>query len=117
MSCGKFLSSDSSSVTHSFPGSVGCGRNTFPDSISGVTALARASFEFPGDTGFIPEISSLRVSRIAAPFALSSMTRSCTISPYGDTKWSSFLRSEEHTSELQSRFDLVCRLLLENKQD
>src|SRR5699024_12219268 len=26
---------------------------------------------------------------------------------------SSKLRSEEHTSELQSRFDLVCRLLLE----
>src|SRR5207249_5663149 len=25
------------------------------------------------------------------------------------------LRSEEHTSELQSRFDLVCRLLLEQK--
>src|SRR5699024_11888272 len=25
------------------------------------------------------------------------------------------LRSEEHTSELQSRFELVCRLLLENK--
>src|SRR5699024_12538726 len=25
------------------------------------------------------------------------------------------LRSEEHTSELQSRFDLVCRLLLEKK--
>src|SRR5699024_12430297 len=25
-------------------------------------------------------------------------------------------RSEEHTSELQSRFDLVCRLLLENKE-
>src|SRR5207249_11248621 len=29
-----------------------------------------------------------------------------------DTK----LRSEEHTSELQSRFDLVCRLLLEKKK-
>src|SRR5690349_23582371 len=26
-----------------------------------------------------------------------------------------FLRSEEHTSELQSRRDLVCRLLLEKK--
>src|SRR5699024_12179890 len=26
-------------------------------------------------------------------------------------------RSEEHTSELQSRFDLVCRLLLVTKQD
>src|SRR5699024_3836495 len=27
-----------------------------------------------------------------------------------------FTRSEEHTSELQSRFDLVCRLLLEKKK-
>src|SRR5699024_12216267 len=26
------------------------------------------------------------------------------------------MRSEEHTSELQSRFDLVCRLLLEKKK-
>src|SRR5699024_12030879 len=45
-----------------------------------------------------------------------------------DTTWSYFaiyrllptvlanlIRSEEHTSELQSRFDLVCRLLLEKK--
>src|SRR6266513_6338421 len=33
--------------------------------------------------------------------------------------WSDTLawpRSEEHTSELQSRFDLVCRLLLEKKK-
>src|SRR5699024_12868867 len=33
--------------------------------------------------------------------------------------WSALMadvaRSEEHTSELQSRFDLVCRLLLEKK--
>src|SRR5699024_12631147 len=28
-----------------------------------------------------------------------------------------FPRSEEHTSELQSRFDLVCRLLLEKKKE
>src|SRR5207249_8669603 len=28
----------------------------------------------------------------------------------------STVRSEEHTSELQSRFDLVCRLLLEKKK-
>src|SRR5699024_11337987 len=27
-----------------------------------------------------------------------------------------YRRSEEHTSELQSRFDLVCRLLLEKKK-
>src|SRR5699024_11443894 len=27
------------------------------------------------------------------------------------------VRSEEHTSELQSRFDLVCRILLEDKTE
>src|SRR3712207_7359618 len=31
-------------------------------------------------------------------------------------KWSQPLRSEEHTSELQSRQYLVCRLLLEKKK-
>src|SRR5438067_7100506 len=30
--------------------------------------------------------------------------------------WRGRSRSEEHTSELQSRFDLVCRLLLEKKK-
>src|SRR5699024_534338 len=33
----------------------------------------------------------------------------------GGQHHSSETRSEEHTSELQSRFDLVCRLLLEKK--
>src|SRR5699024_9474071 len=32
-----------------------------------------------------------------------------------DALYSHAARSEEHTSELQSRFDLVCRLLLEKK--
>ena len=31
-------------------------------------------------------------------------------------KWAEEGRSEEHTSELQSHSDLVCRLLLEKKQ-
>src|SRR5699024_11217800 len=41
----------------------------------------------------------------------------------GSARWSTWntaraeeLRSEEHTSELQSRFDLVCRLLLETQK-
>src|SRR5699024_11406318 len=34
----------------------------------------------------------------------------------GGTMLTSVSRSEEHTSELQSRFDLVCRLLLEKKK-
>src|SRR5699024_11675614 len=33
-----------------------------------------------------------------------------------DVKVSNKKRSEEHTSELQSRFDIVCRLLLEKKK-
>src|SRR3712207_8474150 len=33
-----------------------------------------------------------------------------------DQQWSLRIRSEEHTSELQSRQYLVCRLLLENTQ-
>src|SRR5699024_11880253 len=33
-----------------------------------------------------------------------------------DGAFPEYARSEEHTSELQSRFDLVCRLLLEKKK-
>src|SRR5437870_10254996 len=39
--------------------------------------------------------------------------------PFGEGGWllrDPFLRSEEHTSELQSRGHLVCRLLLEKKK-
>src|SRR5437868_135632 len=35
---------------------------------------------------------------------------------HGDERGQLLQRSEEHTSELQSRFDLVCRLLLEKKK-
>src|SRR5699024_11859664 len=31
--------------------------------------------------------------------------------PFAQGRWCAAERSEEHTSELQSRFDLVCRLL------
>src|SRR5699024_12150123 len=34
---------------------------------------------------------------------------------YGELFIKNLMRSEEHTSELQSRFDLVCRLLLDIK--
>src|SRR5437867_10578129 len=40
----------------------------------------------------------------------------CT-SYFGRPEWEQFApRSEEHTSELQSPYDLVCRLLLEKKK-
>src|SRR5699024_704143 len=39
-----------------------------------------------------------------------------TVSTYMKVVRATYNRSEEHTSELQSRFDLVCRLLLEKKK-
>src|SRR2546422_2940774 len=44
-----------------------------------------------------------------------------TVRPLADMRWETFTylshgRSEEHTSELQSRLHLVCRLLLEKKK-
>src|SRR2546428_9123080 len=41
------------------------------------------------------------------------LTRACPSCP---TRQARVSRSEEHTSELQSRSDLVCRLLLEKKK-
>src|SRR5260221_3370836 len=39
------------------------------------------------------------------------------LNPQETKLWSRYLRSEEHTSELQSHSDLVCRLLLEKKKN
>src|SRR5207249_11381723 len=50
-----------------------------------------------------------RRSRLAS--AQNPLPRTTSISRSGSVR-----RSEEHTSELQSRFDLVCRLLLEKKK-
>src|SRR5438067_5745671 len=55
----------------------------------------------PGDEPPLHCRASARIARYASSSERSAM------------KW----RSEEHTSELQSRFDLVCRLLLEKKKD
>src|SRR5207249_12091412 len=46
--------------------------------------------------------------------ALSGLFALGLVSPCAEA--CSRMRSEEHTSELQSRFDLVCRLLLEKKK-
>src|SRR5690606_40034107 len=47
------------------------------------------------------------------PLAIQNVTVNVEETPEGDTVQ---LRSEEHTSELQSRENLVCRLLLEKKK-
>src|SRR5699024_12683833 len=54
----------------------------------------------------VPETSRYSVPWITEPETLRAKSH----------RWCD-TRSEEHTSELQSRFDLVCRLLLEKKKD
>src|SRR5207249_7615415 len=52
-------------------------------------------------------------------FPYTTLFRSCPGCGYPRSpsrNWWHGERSEEHTSELQSRFDLVCRLLLEKKK-
>src|SRR5437868_12682634 len=56
---------------------------------------------------YVKSVRSTRPSRFASP-AYVARTR---------TDVASTDRSEEHTSELQSRFDLVCRLLPEKKKN
>src|SRR2546422_7774901 len=47
---------------------------------------------------------------------IDAMAAALLLQHYLDARKGSALRSEEHTSELQSRLHLVCRLLLEKKK-
>src|SRR5438874_4122587 len=57
-----------------------------------------------------------RYSRRNEPSTRGSSSRSPTLSRSSSASFTEN-RSEEHTSELQSRRDLVCRLLLEKKKE
>src|SRR2546429_6502924 len=78
---------------------------------------------FGGGGGMICAIGSpFRVTRIGRPvrLTLASSARQVALNFEIDTSSStatSYHRSEEHTSELQSRLHLVCRLLLEKKKN
>src|SRR5437868_12437563 len=74
-------------------------------------------FFFLNDTA-TTEIYTLSLHDALPISGCSSSSRSSASSPLVamPTIAISGMRSEEHTSELQSRFDLVCRLLLEKKK-
>src|SRR2546427_3327211 len=55
-----------------------------------------------------------RTTRTWRPPAVSCATRTSSYWPVANRAW--MARSEEHTSELQSQSNLVCRLLLEKKK-
>src|SRR2546428_8499729 len=74
---------------------------------------------FPYTTLFRSSRSKGMGRHRAVGFSTSSLPRSC-VQPDGPRDGRDATiglnRSEEHTSELQSRSDLVCRLLLEKKK-
>src|SRR5207247_11340383 len=57
------------------------------------------------------------VPRKRTPRPPSARPQACTRTPRPRDSRARKTRSEEHTSELQSRVDLVCRLLLEKKKN
>src|SRR5207249_12146643 len=60
------------------------------------------------------QISGILTLESGQPFTVTVPFDNANINPSSETV--TVNRSEEHTSELQSRFDLVCRLLLEKKK-
>src|SRR5207248_4054431 len=58
---------------------------------------------------------SREVAVCASDVEQASLVAECRLDDFGLDRVA--LRSEEHTSELQSPYDLVCRLLLEKKKE
>src|SRR2546430_6834630 len=57
----------------------------------------------------VPKILTLFIPEILSHPAIAGRAKTLSVPPVGE-------RSEEHTSELQSQSNLVCRLLLEKKK-
>src|SRR5207247_8699377 len=72
--------------------------------------VGRAGVEDLGDVGMIHQRQRLPLGFEAGDHL------ACVHPRLDDLQRDLALRSEEHTSELQSRVDLVCRLLLEKKK-
>src|SRR2546429_2073353 len=62
---------------------------------------------FITNSAMLSSVALISVSQVLMAFA--DLSTGCLLSSYA--------RSEEHTSELQSRLHLVCRLLLEKKKN
>src|SRR5438309_3502242 len=70
---------------------------------------------FPYTTLFRSRPGGTSWGRAPPSWTCSPPSSRCSSSPSAAPSSSTRTRSEEHTSELQSQFHLVCRLLLEKK--
>src|SRR5699024_10693834 len=64
----------------------------------------------------IQTLTNAPVNHVGVAIVLEDMPPLIWHAEMGRSLTDVWTRSEEHTSELQSRFDLVCRLLLEKKK-
>src|SRR5688572_31594130 len=102
---------------------VGCGQNKFPGAI-GIDANPRSHADVIHDLGVIPypfaddEFDEIICRHVIehVPDVLGFITELHRITRPGGRLKIVTPRSEEHTSELQSQSNLVCRLLLEKKK-
>src|SRR2546430_7675249 len=101
-------------------GSASAGMLQAPKSAPGRLCLRAFRFFFQAEDG-IRDLTVTGVQTCALP--ISSMTCCASRSNFstgtqgcGPTPHTASERSEEHTSELQSQSNLVCRLLLEKKK-
>src|SRR6266576_4924676 len=86
-----------------------CTPSEFPSLAMGSSLLASILITARSVSSSTP--TSLAVYLVVSPFNCTWIFVACS------TTWLFVrMRSEEHTSELQSRRDLVCRLLLEKKK-
>src|SRR5437773_3324702 len=82
------------------------------------TTLFRSAIHFARALGInIPKVAILAGSDLVTTSMRSTVDAAalCKMAERGQIE-DGILRSEEHTSELQSHHDLVCRLLLEKKK-
>src|SRR5256884_4364689 len=82
------------------------------------TTLFRSNWMIPMQIG-APDMALPRLNNFSfwiLPFAFTLLLSSLFV-PGGAPAGGWTMRSEEHTSELQSRLHLVCRLLLEKKKN
>src|SRR5699024_11751438 len=76
-----------------------------------LTDMLKGTFEPYGSADYI-QMDGLNIAGKTGTTSYSRSVREEYNLPDNAAK-DAWMRSEEHTSELQSRFDLVCRLLLE----
>src|SRR5207249_7662912 len=88
-----------------------------PASLRGRSLTQRAAeyFGMSGPAEFVAAVSLFTLMIVIRLVNMMQSRFDTDESQHMHVIWAWARRSEEHTSELQSRFDLVCRLLLEKK--